>query len=254
MRWIASELKKYDAKQLINTDFSPQAMFSSLIYWQSIFAPNTTSWYTFIVRHAWVIILIILLWLLSGYSSYIATAFTTGSASMSLQMLSIWGLQMCRGSIYHWIGALSTAFMAGIALGAFIIQRSAKNAIIHSSNKRIAVIELFCCIWIAGWWMLITSPYLSWKMFFIFSAGAGMLLGLELPLITTTLAEHKNQQHHVTAGTIYTADLLGGWAAALVGGAVLIPAWGFDKTILLILIMKTISCLWWAKQLSFRNN
>ncbi len=115
--WIDTEVSKYISKSRPNRDFYPGAMTASLIWWQSIFAPNATTVYTYIIRYYWVLYILPLLWLFSGRSGAPGSAFSSGFCAMGLQMASIWGLQVSNGNIYQYIGIINALFMAGTAAG-----------------------------------------------------------------------------------------------------------------------------------------
>lgn len=222
-----------------NRDFVPGALLYSLEYWQSIFAPKTVKVYKSFIKYSWVLWIIAGLFFIYGKTGFGGMAFTTGVSAMGLQMLSIWGLQVFCGSIYHWIGLLTAVFMAGIALGSYFRY--------SDSPKTLLIMEILFCLWTAAWWMLIKNSLIVWQMFFIFSAGSGFLLGAEFSLIISACSNVTKSRESVFSSKIYAADLLGGWMSAILGGMILIPAWGFEKTILLILALKLISLRWWAK-------
>jgi len=169
---------------------------------------------------------------------------------MGLQLISIWGLQLLNGNVYFWVGLLSAMFMAGLAVGAAIFRR---YRIVLPEPRYILILELGMCIWIILWWALIVYKAVAWPMLFILSAGTGMLLGMEFPLLTATWAGLGRTKESAVAGKLYAADLLGGWIAALLCGAVLIPVWGIEKTIMLLLVLKAVSTRRWMRSVNSKK-
>ncbi|MBN1822703.1 MAG: hypothetical protein JW803_00125 [Endomicrobiales bacterium] len=257
-KWFNEELAKVRRKT-VNRDFFPAAMLKSLIYWQSVFAPNTISVYRFASKYAWVLFFIPLLWFLSGRFSLGSVAFTSGFAAMGLMLLAIWALQILRGSVYHWIGALNAVFMAGLAAGAafhnFPSLRSGlglASSIVKSfsikKHNYLFVIETGFCVWIALWWGMMKLNFAGWTALFVFSAGTGLVLGFEFPFITELERKRKGDSLDASAGRMYAFDLLGGWISALFCGTLLIPAMGFEGALLLIFLLKTASLKWLFKK------
>ncbi len=74
---------------------------------------------------------------------------------------------------------------------------------------------------------------------------AGFLLGLEFPL-ASKIYLGKRQEVGSALGILYSADLLGGWLAGILGGIVLIPVLGVWNTCMVLLILKASSFLWIA--------
>lgn len=240
-RRFAERVNKDVAVVSRNRDFAPAGLVAGLRYWQSIFAPRGAGIYELFMHYSWLLWIAALMWFVSGKAGYGGTAFISGTAAMSLQMISMWGLQIAKGSIYHWAGLLTAAFMAGSAAGSWITRQ---RYLQPASNARLLLIELLFFLWIAAGWVFIKIAEIAWPAFFVFSFGSGILLGLEFPLITLLNMRSTARSETVAAGNMYAADLLGGWLAAFGVGSVLIPLWGINKTILLILVLKAISLVW----------
>jgi len=254
LEWLKSEIGKYFKAAPVNRDFYPMAMTASIIWWQSVFAPNVTSVYAFIIKYFWFLYLLPVAWLLTGRSGAPGTAFSSGFCAMGLQMASIWGLQVSNGNVYQLIGALNALFMAGAALGAAgtrihpalrVVQGSPEPHVVQGRianyKNPILLTEIFFLAWIALWAGLFFLPLKSVFVFFALSAGTGLLLGYQFPLLT------GGRDGSSSAGVIFSFDLFGGWLAALLAGTVLIPAGGFFAAVSFLLLTKAVSSLWWAK-------
>jgi spermidine synthase len=244
----------------INRDFYPSAMAAALIWWQSIFAPNTAYIYSFIAKFFWFLFLIPLLWFLSGRIGPKGTAFSSGFCSMGLQMVSIWGLQISSGNIYQLIGLLGAVFMAGTALGAAVQQMVSGKWETVNDNIKISSIFPFYLLpanlspilasevlfsgWILLWTAILMSSPGSIVTYIILSTGTGFLLGFQYPVIVG-LATKKTA---AAAGRIYAYDLFGGWLAAILVGTIIIPAGGFLPTMIFLLMIKLASAYWWNRK------
>lgn len=242
--WLTAEMNRHSTARAINEDFSPKGMLAALVYWQSIFAPITVQLYTAVIHWSLLLWLPVLAWFIWGRSGTAGTAFSSGAAGMGLQLISIWAVQVHSGSIYHWIGLTSALFMAGLALGTASARMLPTRAV---PSRVILWSEFAFCGWISLWWVLIIFAVSAWPVYFLFSAGSGFLLGFQFPLLITLRHAVPGREEIVPAGTIYAVDLLGGWTAAVLTGTIMIPAWGFDKTIFFLLALKVISCKWWVR-------
>lgn len=242
--WLSGELDRHRHERVINYDFTPKGMLAALVYWQSIFAPVMVKIYNGIIHWSLLLWLPVLAWFIWGRSGTAGTAFSSGAAGMGLQMISIWAVQVHSGNIYHWIGLTSALFMAGLALGTGSARMLPRRAI---PARVLLWSEIAFCCWISLWWLLIIFSVSVWPIFFLFSAGSGFLLGFQFPLLIAIRRSLHGHTESVSAGTIYAVDLLGGWMAAILTGTIMIPAWGFDKTIFFLLALKVISCKWWVR-------
>ncbi|MFH1368429.1 MAG: hypothetical protein ABII64_04810 [Elusimicrobiota bacterium] len=243
-KWFLNEMKKHEGgffgKQPVNRDFSPRGLFKSLIYRQSIFSSGRANLYSALSKYIWiaVILTMILLFTRRGYSG---TAFTSGAAAMGMQMVSIWGMQVLNGAVYYWIGLLSACFMAGTGIAAYAAINNYQLAITNSPKKIIRIIDILFVIWIIIWFCLLSFVKIPWHLLFLLSAGSGALLGFQFPALAPAEGEIKKTGEHAEAGKIYAADLMGGWLAALIGGTVIIPAWGLPGMVIMLLALKIAS-------------
>jgi len=251
--WLTAEIGKYLPGAPVNRDFFPNALAASLVWWQSVFAPNATRIYVFITKYFLFFYFLPIAWLLTKKCGVSGTAFSSGFCAMGLQMASIWGLQVSNGNIYQLIGALNAFFMAGTALGAYspnyklhianLQFRISKLKLLPKTNA-IATSDILFFLWIVLWGGLFFLPLKSIIIFIIFSFGTGFILGLQFPM----LASHNNAvNENLSAGRVYAFDLLGGWLAAIFAGMVLIPAGGFFGTIVFLAMIKAVSAFWWSR-------
>ncbi|MBN1595318.1 hypothetical protein JW933_05260 [candidate division FCPU426 bacterium] len=244
--WLQEQLGPAAAAKKENRDFIPRCLTASLLYWQEMFAPGVNKVYVQSMRFSWLLWLLLLLWLLRGRVGAYGTMFASGGAGMGLHMLSLWSLQLRSGALYLWIGMLNAVFMAGIAAGAFYFRRLAQGG---NQVRRLRWLEFLFVGWIVIGWVLFI-PGLPWQACFAVSAGSGFFVGLEFPTLAAFLtSEHQAPESRI-AGPLYAADVLGGWLAALLLGALWIPTWGFSHTLLLLLGVKGATAWWWMRKAS----
>jgi spermidine synthase len=149
----------------------------------------------------------------------------------------IFSFQVFYGYLYHIIGILISVFMAGIAAGSILMNRSL-NRIKHALRVFInveAAIVIFTFL-AAGMLTRLSGWYLG--LFFI----SGFLMGLEFPLASKIYLADQNNIG-ATAGSLYSADLLGGWVAGILGGVVFLPILGLFNTCMVIVFIKLSSLL-----------
>ena len=173
---------------------------------------------------------------------------TTGFAGMAFDMVLILAFQSLYGYVYHRLGLLITAFMAGLTTGGVIMAWMMPR--IRRDIRLLAGIELSIALYSILVPATLTllhldilralASHMVQATLFTFSSISGFLVGLEFPLANKIYLKGERGLGHV-AGTLYASDLLGSWAGALAVSAVLIPVLGIVRTCLLISVMKGIS-------------
>jgi spermidine synthase len=250
VEWFQGSLK--DATRKVNQDSSPYAVFAMLLFWNKQFLPNLTKYMQALGRLdlkiiiALVILLTFLIYPKAKEKKFSLTycIVTTGFFGMLLNLVLIFSFQVSYGYLYHKIGLLISIFMAGIALGSlFITQRinKLKNKLRLFMGLEIAVILysfLVAFISLSGWQM-----YLGYLVLFFI---CGLLMGLEFPLASALYLEAGGKIGS-SAGSLYAADLLGGWLAGILGGVVLLPVLGLFESCMVAVLLKLSSfILLWA--------
>lgn len=226
--WLSSQFAAVKADRAMNHDLMPRGMMRGMLYGQSIRAPRFAQAHETATTYAWVVLLLILVWLMTDWIGPAGTAFASGAASMGLYMAVMWSIQTAYGNIYHWIGLTTACFMTGAALG---------TAWTHSGRFPVRVLgtETLWVLWTAGAYALVTRAGVAPVAGYIAFAGAtGVLLGVQFPQLARR-----------AGAAAYTADALGAAMAALVCGAVLIPTWGVANTLLVIIALKLATLQWW---------
>jgi len=159
-----------------------------------------------------------------------------GFAGMLSETLLIMFYQIKRGVLYQDIGLLLTTFMAGLAVGAWMLGRG--KSIITRRLGAILLIGFGLFSGIIAWW---TGS----------SAGAGLitiaialfLTGWFVAAIFTYASLYRVKDQRLAVGPIYAADLIGGAVGALIGSLLIIPLAGLSITALLMVYIIFISLL-----------
>jgi len=207
----------------VNSDFTPTAFYYTIRVWLSMFQERYT------------VPLILALLFFLGYfvRSEIAarTLFTTGFTASSMEVILLLGYQITQGSLYTGIGLIIASFMLGLAIGSF-----GANLLPQVGYGTLLKIEFGIMVYLLAF-MLFLSVGTSFAGTITFSFLAiliGALTGAEFPvagrLVFVTPWE--------TAGTLYTADLLGGSAGAFTVSVLLIPRIGIYYTCIILVMLK----------------
>lgn len=219
--------EKLDQYKTINTDFNPRLM-------QLVFR----EWFT---RHGsaptgfiWVMSgLLLLYFIFMKKEEYIL--FSTGFATMGLEMAIIFAFQIIYGYIYIMIGAIITAFLMGLLPGALAgVKWGAGNGMKMGLSEAALLImsAVFLC-W-SGWFKVALHP--AW--FLIFCFVFSFFAGFQFPVAARMIGEDQSP----AAGCL-AADLCGAAVGALVVGTLLIPLWGVAAAVLLLILVKISSAL-----------
>jgi spermidine synthase len=237
-----------------NTDLLPSGVFYGLWYWSTLFSKNFAQVFTMINRLS-IMPLILGLGLLG--TLLVAVGIThprpekicstvvlgsTGFAGMSLSLLFMYAYQSFYGFIFQQIAMLVTAFMAGLTLASWLMNRSLSS--IKDDCSSFIVIEAACfgfsiaMIPVLFFLNADPRPGFAWILF-ASSAAAGAFVGLEFPLANRLYA--KGGDPVSTSGTVYAIDLAGSWLAALFVSVALVPVIGMILTCVILAAVKGLS-------------
>ncbi|OFY97551.1 MAG: hypothetical protein A2491_07120 [Bacteroidetes bacterium RIFOXYC12_FULL_35_7] len=98
----------------INTDFKPIAYQKQINYWLSYFKNHAGLLFAIAV-----ILFVLLIWILIRMKSITLALFTTGFTGLSIEIILIMTFQIIYGYAFWMTGVIITAFMAGLAIGAW---------------------------------------------------------------------------------------------------------------------------------------
>jgi spermidine synthase len=234
-----------------NSTFLPAGLFYSLAYWNILFSPSLSGFFTAVENIdiktliLIVVLLSILLFLTSEFSAQFKkislsyAMLTSGMLGLTYELLIIFLYQSFYGYVYHHIALLITSFMLGLTLGGWIMMRNNSHAKINFLRLEAGLI-IFSLAVIPLFIYLEKAKLNLCFIFFVISAVSGFLVGAEFPL-ANKLYQGKNLTQ--TAGILYALDLVGSWVGALVTSVVLIPVIGIIQTCLLLAVIKLSSLL-----------
>jgi spermidine synthase len=224
----------------VNEDFNPVLYYYHLLYWSSQFQGRFGP----LAAAAALVVVLALL----RFRPVPLAMFAAGFASTSLQIVLLLAYQILYGSLYRQLGLLITLFMAGLAAGAFLIQRlgtigscsgtresAAEMRLSHESRYRfmdrkgvLAILSLLLAAFAALLPALLRAfsalgalPWVQMSIYFLTFVLAA-LVGAMFPLA----ARAEGKTAATAAATLYAADFLGASLGALLVSALLIPLLG----------------------------
>lgn len=204
----------------INRDFFPILAYRHLRYWMRQFQVR---WGVFLAALA-----VLGLWCLWRARPVTVAVFSAGLAGALLHVVLLLGFQVVFGCVYHRVGLMVTAFMAGLAVGAAWMNRRLGRGSGGALAGLVGALAAFAALLPA---VLASLDQASrWPglnlicqvAFLTLAFGLAVLVGMVFPLA----AKMAFEQVSITAGRIYTADYLGAAFGALLGSSLLIPLWG----------------------------
>jgi len=248
--------------QKINSDFSPIGVFYSVSHWNALYAPSIRWLFKLFEEISlWTIFVLFVVYLLL-YFMFLRTRksvsqsgmplaiFTTGFAGMIFDLMIIFAFQSIYGHLFSWIGLLVASFMAGAAFSAILIANGLNR--IKDPIKIFARIELAIMCYSLGCLLIIFVPksilgspdvfYYTRYLFLAISFISGSLIGSQFPL-ANKLYLRENRSLTRTAGSLYSADLLGGWFGGVFGAVVLLPVLGLAGTCITVGLVKLASLI-----------
>jgi spermidine synthase len=239
----------------INHDMAPVALYYMQVLWNKQFSPALMKFFGRLrvlnMHMAAAIIFFGLISVLLFFRkkpgklrdfSMLSCIGSTGFAGMLLNLILIFTFQVYYGYIYQWIGVLVAVFMAGAAMGSFMMTRFIKTEersfwFLCFFEGAVIMFSLFLAFSLRENFMNSGPACVSFLIFFLIS---GTFVGAEFPLACRLYL--KSPQDASMAGSVlYFADLAGGWGAGLLGGIFFIPILGVFKSCMLIAVLKTIS-------------
>ncbi len=257
INWFNHQLEDTNVK--LNYSFLPSAVFYSINYWTAKLSPKFFKYFnkiqtlkekTFIFYLlVSILILTMIIFLFTKNSTAVSStyiAISTGCVSMLLNLTLIFSFQVLYGYIYYQIALLSSFFMLGSILGAYL-------AVKHLRNLKLMGLEIFILLLSVLFFLLLKTikdfsnnkilyfvfPYI----FLILSVLVGSFSGIEFPILNKILIENSVSNISSIVGKIYAFDLLGGWVGAILGSIVIFPIFGIKFIFYAIIILKITSLI-----------
>jgi spermidine synthase len=214
-----------DPDEPVNTDFQPKVM--SLVF-QEWFLKHGTSPKPFLIGLG---ILTILYLLLMRKEEYVL--FTTGFAIMGAEMLVVFAFQVLYGYVYLKIGAIVTAFLAGLLPGA-----AAGKLWGRQKLRKLLVADVLLVAGLMGFyaWLRFHGAPIHSVWFLVYGFVISFFCGFQFPAATEIIGEDKSP----AAGCL-AADMTGAAIGTLVIGAILIPLMGLRAATIALILIKVSS-------------
>ena len=244
----------------INYDFRPIGVFYSISYWNSLFAPYLSKIFKYFENiNVWIFfglsILFIFMFIIFQTQNIKFTQLgiplsimTTGFAGMTFSLLVIFAFQAIYGYVFSWIGLLISSFMAGSSFGAISITYFLPR--IKDTIKVFIKIDLtiICFSIVLPFTFIILHPIIDTSiefllmkiLFLLISFISGFLIGAEFPLANKIYLQN-NKNLTAVAGTLYSADLIGGWFGGILISIIFLPIIGLLGSSILVLLIKLCS-------------
>jgi spermidine synthase len=217
----------------INTDFSPALYYYYLRHWLSQFTVRT--------GFLGGVLLVLLTAYLLGLRTVPRVIFAAGFAAAALEVVLLLGFQVLYGSLYRQVGLVVTAFMAGLAVGAWRVNRRLDRKAIAGFSPIRLLLLLSCAI--AG--LAVLLPFILPQLGRLDVLTGSVLVGQGVVLLLTFLlaalvggqfplaGATGSGEAAVTAARLYSADLVGAALGALLVSTLLIPLLGVTAVCLL---------------------
>ncbi len=219
----------------MNQDFFPILAYRHLRYWMRQYQVR---WGVFVLGLA-----ALGLWCLWRARPVTMAVFSAGLAGALLHVVLLLAFQIVFGCVYHRVGLIVTAFMAGLAVGAGWMNRR-----LGQWDRRALAMVVGCLAVFAA----LLPPVLGGldqasRYSALHLVCQGLFLGLAFLLaglvgmVFPLAAKIAFEQVSITAGRLYTADYLGAAFGALVGSSLLIPLVGIGPVCLLTAMLNLIA-------------
>lgn len=246
------------ARPISNRDLRPIGLLYGLAYWSELFSPAWSPFFVGATRLSFG-------QFAGGLAALAATVVaimrarpgartaalpiligTTGFAGMTANLTIIFAFQVFYGYVYQLIGLLTTVFMVGLSLGAWLMTRAPDGFGLDARRWLLRWEGALLIFWLVlpGALALLHkgvlqgyAPAVVGAALLGLNACAGCLVGAQFPIANRLYLSHVPHAGRA-AGVLYAADLLGGCLAALSVSVVLLPVLGTAQVCALIAILK----------------
>jgi spermidine synthase len=238
-------------QKVVNTDLQPITYFYNLILWETFSGERgkrnlfqtlrESRWYWFFLPVILILCLRLLYLIFSQGSRIEPLRFnclwaigTTGFTGMALEIILIFSFQNIYGYIYQQVGVIVALFMLGLALGSYLMNRMISTFRVELR----ALISIECALVfypliLPALVTIISRSFISEPYFMILVMIAGLLTGLEFPLVARLYLTKEGGSGKV-AGMVDSADHLGACLGSLLTGTLFVPILGLKFSCLLI--------------------
>ena len=232
----------------LNRDFFPVSYYAHLQYWLGRFGDSL------LLPSLLIIGLVALVGVLLAdfhgrpgpagplHAATPAAICASGFAGMGLEVVLLIAFQVTYGYVYQQMGVLVTAFLAGAALGAAWSTRRGgeARALMFRLDALLAGVALVMAPLlqvIHGSQSDLLHTVVPLLVFGLLTGAVGFLVGAQLPVAARSVLSNVEE----TAADLFTFDLLGASAGALVVGVFCLPFLGIAGTCYLVAGIKLVS-------------
>jgi spermidine synthase len=235
---------KSDHTSKANRDLKPASFFYYNIFWATQFRGSFFEKALKYVSEPAVVLVSVAVCLIAVFFTLKRPALTavavTGFSVMSLEIVMLLTFQFMYGYLFYRIGAIMSAFMAGLALGGwFVIRVMQDSNVAKVLFARAQAGVCACALALPVIFKALShadsdiSIFCSGAVFVALPAAIGFLGGIQFPL-AGALISGKNAALGRISGAVYGVDLLGSSIGAAITGAVLIPIVGVFGTCIML--------------------
>jgi spermidine synthase len=213
-------LSQFEKAGQLNHDFNPVAYFATINYWLSWYGQNLR-------KVVWPVVLLILL-VPFFLKKYTLGMYVAGFTATSLEMLVLLTFQVLFGNFYQSLALLIAAFMAGLAIGAFLpgwLKMTVTPRKFTLNQAIIGLTGLFLPAIILFQEKLEPADSLIMVLLYTLMVVSGALTAVHFAMSAVL---QKNDVSTV-ASKIYSTDLLGS-AGGLMVSVLIIPSLGLMNT------------------------
>jgi spermidine synthase len=159
--------------------------------------------------------------------------FSTGFAVMGMEMLILFSFQVLYGSLYLKVGAVITSFLLGLLPGAILGNRwknGGRDRLVKTEAGMLFMLIIYL-VWVTSY-----RAVMPGFAFFLYGFFFSMLCGIQFPIAAEMIGEERSP-----AAGLFAADLVGAGIGTLVIGTLLIPLWGVQIAVILLILLKAAS-------------
>ena len=211
-----------DENEYINSDFEPRVM--NVIFQEWFMKHGTSPKVFFLILLG----LTLLYFIFMRKEEYIL--FSTGLATMGVEMLVVFTFQVMYGYIYLKIGAIVTVFLLGLLPGAMVGNLHKERNMGRLIMSEIIFLGLLLTFFV---WVKFFRGELSQFYFLAYCFVFSFFCGFQFPVAANIIGERQSP----AAGCL-AADLTGAAVGTVATGTLLIPLWGIQSAIIFLILIK----------------
>ncbi len=224
---IRSINESMNPNEPLNTDFQPRVINIMFAEW---FKKYGTSPHWFIATLVGALVFYLSLIKKEEY-----VLFSTGFATMGVEMLILFCFQVIYGYVYLKVGAIISCFLLGLLPGAVLgnkWKKRGKRMLIKAEAGMLLLLMMYLI------WVTFSQSPIPESVFFLFGFTFSLLCGLQFPVAAELIGEKRSP-----AAGLFAADLVGAGAGTLAVGTLLIPLFGIHAAIIALILIKTVSTI-----------